>query len=158
MSLNTPRFVVSLLLLATAACGDSTSPTRAAVGTYDLTQIVFPAVHLSVPANVSPFVSSSVGYGSGGEYWITSGSLTLRSDGYFVIVERDSLYCSYCTPTFVIKTTTRGGHWTISQAVLTIADTGFTSGLTLGSRLQGSDVYVQVPFAAVVGEYVYSKR
>lgn len=157
MRLKTARFAVALLLLTCAACRDSTLPTRATPGTYELTQIVVGDMHLSTPSNVSPFVSSGAGYGSVGEYWITSGSLTLRSDGYFVMMERDSLYCSYCAPTFVIRTKTGGGHWTISQAVLTTADTGGAPP-TLGGHLEDSNVYVRVPFAALVGEYVYSKR
>jgi hypothetical protein len=70
--------------------------------------------------------------------WVLSGSLTLQPNGYFVLLERDSVWTGL---TFVREEWAAGGQWMVDGSMLTLTDTsadqmdayGGTSATYLGS-------------------------
>jgi hypothetical protein len=97
--------------LCCIACQSSTEP-RGLAGTYVLVSVYgYP-------------LPDSIGHVGAQVDFITSGSMILRNDGFYVSMTRDSSYCASCSPSSFITADTTGGQWRASAASLvTFTDT-----------------------------------
>ena len=120
------RFASFAILLVAACTSDVTARATAPdpqAGTYTLD---------AVDGDTLP---AQPDYSSGSR-WVLSGSLTLEPDGYFVLVERDSVWNGR---TFAGEEWTKGGQWTTDGSLLTLNDTSAAPIDTYGG---GSTTYL----------------
>lgn len=102
------QFVVVLALLL-AGCISRVTATEADArdGAYALTSVDLD------PLPMQPDYASR-------SRWVLSGSLTLQADGYFILMERDSVWNGQ---SFSGQNHIEGGRWTSDGSLLTLSDT-----------------------------------
>ena len=134
MKRNTALLRIAIVLVVCVACGDSTSPTLTAVGTYALT--LYRAQPLPALMVIGPAGETS---GPTGEQeWALAGALTLQRNGFYLKTVRDSFYYPIGSQSIVGMLAT-GGRWSVSGTSLTLADTSvlYPGGTTQATLVNG---------------------
>jgi hypothetical protein len=107
--MNTMRRLPAILILCVAGCiGGATAPIGdAQSATYTLASVD----QESLPAAAE---------GGSAQRWVLSGSLALQPDGYYLLLESDSIWTGRAFSRVDRK---EGGIWTADGSVLTLTDT-----------------------------------
>lgn len=148
--LNMRRFAVFLHLLL-AGCISRVTATEVDTrdGVYTLASVDLD----SLPTRPDYLYSSR---------WVVSGSLTLQSDGYFVLTERDSVWNGH---TFAREDHLEGGRWMSDGSLLTLSDTAGavldpygSAAATYTGSIAPSGVLLTIPADDGTETHVYQYR